>query len=160
MSTKQAIKLTSRQRQTLLAIVKTGTRKAKEILHAHILLKSAEGWPDAQVAEAFDVSPDTVRRIRLRYLELDLRSAIQEQPRSGPPAQITPEQEATLIALACSPPPVGHQRWTVRLLATEAVKQKIVATITHETVRHLLKKTKSSRGCSTVGVAVKSTPTS
>ena len=160
MSTKQTIKLTGPQRKTLLTIIKTGTRKAKEILHAHILLKSADGWADAQVAEAFDVSPDTVRRMRLRYLELDWMSAIQERPRSGPPVQLTPEQEATLIALVCSRPPVGHRRWTVRLLATEAIQRELVATITHEAVRQLLKKTKPSRGCSKVGAAVKSLPTS
>lgn len=160
MSTKQTIKLTSTQRRRLLTIVQTGTRKAKEILHAHILLKSAAGWTDTQVAEAFDVSPDTVRRIRLRYRELDLMSAIQEQPRSGSPGQLTPEQEACLIALVCSPPPVGHRRWTMRLLATEALNRKLVPAITYETVRQLLKKTRSSHGSSRVGAAVKSTPTS
>lgn len=160
MSTKQTIKLTGTQRRRLLTIVQTGTRKAKEILHAHILLKSAAGWTDTQVAEAFDVSPDTVRRIRLRYLELDLMSAIQEQPRSGPPGQLTPEQEARLIALVCSPPPVGHRRWTMRLLATEAINRQLIPAITYETVRQLLKKTRSSRGSSRVGAAVKSTPTS
>ena len=160
MSTKQTIKLTGLQRRKLLTLIKTGTRKAKEILHAHILLKCADGWTDAQVAEAFDVSLDTVRRIRIRYRELDLMSAIQEQPRSGPPVQITPEQEATLMALVCSQPPVGHRRWTMRLLATEAIKRELVTTITPEAVRQLLKKTRPSRGCSKVGVGVKSLPTS
>ena len=160
MSTKQTIKLTGTQRQKLLTMIKTGVRKAKEISHAHILLKCADGWTDAQVAEAFEVSLDTVRRIRLRYLELDLMSAIQERPRSGPPVQLTPEQEATLIALVCSQPPVGHRRWTVRLLATEAIKRDLVATITHEAVRQLMKKTRPNRGCSKVGAVVKSLPTS
>jgi hypothetical protein len=146
MSTKQTIKLNRTERQTLLTIVRTGTRKAKEILHAHILLKSAAGWTDAQVSEAFDVSPDTVRRIRLRYLNLNLTAAIQEQSRSGPPVQLTSEQETRLIALVCSQPPVGYRRWTIRLLATEAIDRKFIPSITYETVRQLLKKTKSSRG--------------
>ena len=142
MPDKQTVQLDSRQRRKLLAIVKTGTRKAREILHAHILLKSADGWTDAQIAEAFNVSSDTARRIRLRCRESGLIAAIQERPRLGPPVQLTPEQEAMLIALVCSNPPAGHHRWTVRLLATEAIKREIVLAICPESVRQLLQKTK------------------
>ena len=156
MSKKQIIRLRAGQRRKLLRIVKTGTHKAREILYAHILLKCARGWTDEQIADAFDVGLNTVARTRVRCLKLGLTKALQERPRPGTPSKLTTDQETLLIALACSKPPSGHRRWTVRLLAEHAVKLKIVSRIAPETVRQLLKKTKSNRGNSKAGVMPKS----
>ncbi len=160
MPKKKQVYLRSDQRNKLLGIIKAGHRSAREILYAHILLKSAQGWTDAQIAEAFDVSRDTVRRTRLRFIRSGLKAALHERPRSGAPSKLTAEQETTLIALACSKPPQGYQRWTVRLLAEEAVKRGLVPDIAAETLRQLLKKTPSNLGNSKVGVAVTSLPNS
>ena len=160
MPKKNQVYLRSDQRHKLLGIIKAGHRSAREILYAHILLKSAQGWTDAQIAEAFDVSCDTVRRTRLRFIRSGLKAALHERPRSGAPSKLTAEQETTLIALACSKPPPGYQRWTVRLLAEEAVKRGLVPGLAAETLRQLLKKTPSSLGNSKACVEVTSRPNS
>jgi len=160
MPKKYKITLRSDQRKKLLRIVKTGQRHAREILYAHILLKSAQGWSDEQIAQAFDVSTDTVQRTRQRFVQSGLKAALQENPRRGAPRKLTSEQETHLIALACSQPPAGRQRWTVRLLAEEAVKRQLVPGVAAETLRQLLKKMPSSPGNSKVGVAVRSRPNS
>jgi len=156
MSKKQTIRLSAVQRRKLLSIIKTGTHKAREILYAHILLKCAAGWTDEQIAVAFDVGVNTVARTRVRCLKLGLTKALQELSRPGSPPQLTTDQETLLIALACSKPPAGRRRWTVRLLAEHAVKLNIVSHIAPESIRQILKKTKSSRGNSKVGVRPKS----
>jgi transposase len=156
MPKKNKITLRSYQRKKLLKIVKTGHHKAREILYAHILLKSAQGWTDEQIAQAFDISTDTVQRTRARFVQSGLKASLQESPRPGAPRQLTTEQETRLIALACSKPPEGHARWTVRLLAEEAVKHRIVSGMAPETLRQILKKTLSSLGNSKVGVGEKS----
>lgn len=160
MPKKKKVHLRSDQRDKLRRIIKTGHRKAREILYAHVLLKSAQGWTDAQIAEAFEVSLDTARRTRLRFVQSGLKAALQERPRSGAPSKLTTEQETALIALACRRPPEGHQRWTVRLLVEEAVKFELVPGIAAETLRQLLKKTRSNPGNSRVGVGAKSPPNS
>jgi transposase len=152
MSKKKNVWLTGKERRELLSIIKTGKHKAREILSAHVLLKSSQGWPDEQISEAFDVSSKTVQRIRERYLQLGLPTALQEQKRTGQPHKLTLEQEAQLIALVCSQPPPGRCRWTVRLLTAEAQKLEIVFDLSPETLRQLLKKTRASRGKSKVGV--------
>ena len=134
MPKKNKVVLRSDQRKKLLKIIRTGHRKAREILYAHILLKSAQGWTDEQIAHAFDISMDTVQRTRMRFVQSGLKAALQESPRPGAPRQLTTEQETRLIALACSQPPDGHARWTVRLLAGEAVKCGIVPGMAPETL--------------------------
>lgn len=160
MPKKNQVHLRSAQRDKLLDIIKTGHRSAREILYAHILLKSAQGWTDAQIAKAFDVSCDTVRRTRLRFIRSGLKAALHARPRPGAPRTLTTEQETALIALACSKPPEGYQRWTVRLLAEEAVKRRLVPGLAAETLRQLLKKTPSSPGNSKAGVGGTSLPNS
>lgn len=158
MPKKNKITLRSDQRKKLLRIIKTGHRKAREILYAHIVLKSAQGWTDEQIAQAFDISTDTVQRRRMRFAQLGWKTALQEIPRPGAPRQLTTEQETQLIGLACSKPPDGHARWTVRLLAEEAVKRGIVPGMAPETLRQILKKTRSSPGNSKAGVEETSPP--
>lgn len=146
MSKKWKIELRSDQRKKLLHIVRAGRHKSREILYAHILLKSAKGWTDANIADAFATSSKTVQRTRQRFVEAGLQAALTEEPRPGQPTKLTPEQEILLIALACSTPSAGFQRWTVRLLTSEAIARKIVPRIVPETARQILKKTNSSPG--------------
>ena len=143
---KACIRLRSAQRRKLLTIIKTGKRPARQILYAHILLKCADGWTDVPIADALYTSHDTVQRTRLRFMADGLATALEETPRPGAPLKLNSTQEAQLIALACSQPPAGHRRWTVRLLAAHAVRLQTVEQIAPETVRRILKKTKSSRG--------------
>ena len=155
MPKKWTVKLRSDQRQKLQRIVRTGKRKAREILYAHILLKAAEGWNDQDIADAYLTSTKTVQRTRRRFIERGLQAALTEQARPGQPAKLTVEQELLLIALACSAPPAGFRRWSVRLLTSEAIAREIVPEIAPETARQILKKTNSSRGKPKVGVMPK-----
>lgn len=152
MPKKWTVKLRSDQRQKLQRIVQTGKHKAREILYAHILLKAAKGWNDQHIADAYLTSTKTVQRTRQRFGERGLQAALTEQARPGQPTKLTAEQEILLIALACSAPPAGFRRWSVRLLTNEAIARKIVPEIVPETARQILKKTSSSPGKSKVGV--------
>jgi transposase len=156
MPKKQAVTLTRQEVEMLLAIVRTGTHKARTILHAYVLLKSAAGWTDEAIADAFSTSPDTVRRIRLRAISEGILAALEERPRSGQPGKRTDEQEALLIALACSTPPAGRAHWTAALLKAEAQQRHFVGDLSDEAVRLVLQKTRSSRGRSRVGVTLTS----
>jgi transposase len=158
MSKKQTLQLKTKERQALLALVTSGTHPAREVLRAHILLKSAEGWSDRDIASAFCTSLDTVRRTRRRASQLGSVLALCDQVRTGAPCKLTLEEESRLVALACSPPPAGRQRWTVRLLTTQAIERQLIKPVVSETVRLLLQKTKSSRGRWKVGVRLKSAP--
>ena len=160
MPKKWKIKLRSDQRKKLLRIVRVGTHKSREILYAHILLKAAKGWSDANIADTFATSTKTVQRIRQRFVKAGLHAALTEQDRPGQPTKLTREQEILLVALVCSPPPTGFQRWTVRLLTSEAIARTIVPIIVPETARQILKKKNSSPGKSKIGVAPTSRPTS
>jgi transposase len=155
MPKKWTVKLRSDQRQKLLRIVRLGKHKAREILYAHILLKAAKGWEDQRIADAFVTSTKTVQRTRQRFVASGLHAALSEHERPGQPTKLTAEQEILLIALACSVPPAGFRRWTVRLLTSEAIARKIVPEIVPETARQILKKTNSSPGKSKVGVMPK-----
>ncbi len=146
MAEKLEVKLRSGQRKKLLRIVKTGKHKARKILYAHILLKAADNWTDEAIAQAFDVSEKTVQRTRDRFVLEGLAAALTERERPGQPPKLMATQEAMLVALACSQPPSGYQRWTVRLLASEAVARGLVSHLWPETMRQVLKKTNSSRG--------------
>lgn len=154
MSEKQQIHLSSYQRRKLLRLVQTGTHKARTVVAAHVLLQSARGWSDAQIAAAFNTSLKTVQRIRQRYLRGGLARALHEQPRSGRPHKLTVADETALIALACSKPPAGRCRWTVRLLAAEAQRQELLPAVAPETIRQVLKKTRPNLGNWSVGVTV------
>lgn len=133
----------------LLARGKTDVRKLK---HAQILLKADEAaggpaWGDGRIAEAVGVGLATVPRIRQRFVEEGFAAALSPY-RGGRRIYATKldgEQEAHLIALACSTPPEGHGRWTLRLLARRMVELRYVASVSHEAVRRALKKTSSSR---------------
>lgn len=152
MPTKYAVTLTEAERARLHSLVGRGTASAQMLTHARILLKANQGdggpgWTDTAIAGALEVHPATVGRVRRAYVTAGLDAALR---RKGPdrvyPRKLDGVQEARLIALACSTPPAGRVRWTLRLLAAEVVRLEVVETVAHETVRRVLKQTRSSRG--------------
>jgi transposase len=134
------------------ALLARGEAPARTLTRARILLKADTnhdrgGWSDPEICQALEVSRPTVERVRKRFAAGGLPAALYPQPRLPVRDRcLDGEQEAQLIALACSTPPQGHQRWTLRLLAAGLVEREIVDTISHETVRQTLKKTRSNRG--------------
>jgi transposase len=143
---KYVVTLTAAERQHLEQLLAKGKAAARTLAHAHVLLHAdqadqAAGETDAEIAEAFGVSVRTVERVRQRFVEEGLEAAL--KPKASPrlPRKVDGDVEAHLIALACSDPPEGRQRWTLRLLAGKLVELDLVASISHEQVRQVLKKT-------------------
>lgn len=149
---KYFIKLTAEERHQLERLISSGTTQARTLTHAHILLKSdsSEGgphWSYDQICEAFDVAPLTVSGVRKRFAEEGLDAAIyRKKPEREYEHCLDGAAEAHLIALACGAPPEGYDGWTLRLLQRKMVELAYVDTVSHETVRTTLKKTKPSLG--------------
>jgi len=156
MPKKRLVRLSTRERKELLIIIAQGKRAARELLRARILLKSSEGWTDERIAEAFHTSPATVRRTRLRGAQVGAIATLTEKARAGAPHKLTLEEKARLVALVCSLPPAGRRRWTVRLATEQAVAQTLIQPVAPETVRSVLKKTKSNLGKLKAGAMLKS----
>lgn len=152
MSKRYRIQLSTDERQELHHLLTAGTAAARTLTHARILLKADEGvggphWTDTQIAEALEVDSTTVERVRRRCVEEGFGAAL--RPRPSPqlrPRKLDGAAEAHLVALACSPAPEGQQHWTMTLLADKLVALALVDSISDETVRRTLKKTRSSRG--------------
>ena len=152
MPKKYIVRLKRDERERLQKLVQNGKGSTKMLTNARILLKADQthgqpGWTDAAISDAFDISVATVERVRQRYVRHGLDAAVKRRSRSRERARrLDGKQEAHLIALACSEPPTGHERWTLRLLADRMVKLEYADELSHETVRQTLKKTNSSRG--------------
>ena len=140
------IQLTPEQRKALYKIVRIGRNKAKVITHAHILLKSDEGKTDQEIAELLYIGEETVRRTRQRFCNEGLDMALNGKPYPPPEPTLTDEQEAYLIALACSDPPEGRSQWTIELLTQRMRAENVAPAISWEKVRLTLKKTNLSLG--------------
>ena len=140
------VSLTQDERDHLLDDTRRGKSTGRKVKRALILCKADEGLTDRQVAEALLVGSATVSRVRQRFVEGGLQRALNDLPRPGQRRKLDGKQEAHLVAVACSAPPEGHARWTLQLLAGQAVKLELTGSISRETVRQVLKKTNSSRG--------------
>ena len=151
------IDLSATEREELTELVEKGTVAAYRRRHAQILLLADQGAHgpaclDREIASQVGVTPQNVERIRKRCVLEGLEAALGRRKRSRERATaLDGEGEAQLIAIACSDPPAGRARWTLRLMADELKRRRIVQTISHETVRKVLKKTSSSRGDSKCG---------
>ena len=152
MKRKYPIILTEAQREHLKSLIAAGTAPARKLTHARILLKADQspegpGWVDEATAEAVETSQPTVSRVRKRYFEEGLEAALNRRPPNREyRRKLNGEQEARLIALACSEPPEGQARWSFRLLADKLVELEVVEEeVSYQTVRRILKKTTSSR---------------
>lgn len=152
---KYHVNLTDTERQEILALIKKGRTSARTITRARILLLADEGHPDKEIAAHLHCSTPTVSRIRTRYCAAGVKAALKEESRSGAPPKLTGRDEAALTVLACSTPPEGHARWTLRLLADTLVELELVESISHVTVGKLLKKINSSPGRNGTGASAR-----
>ena len=130
------------ERDKLNQFLRKGKSSARSQTRARILLLADEGLEDDEIRETLKVSKSTICRIRKRYCEWGLSFALSEKPRSGAPPKIDGRVEAELTLLACSEPPEGRSRWTIRLLADRLVELEVVDSISHMSVQRLLKKMK------------------
>jgi DNA-binding transcriptional ArsR family regulator len=151
MKKKYPVILSETEREELKQLIAAGTAPARKLTHARILLKADQspegpGWVDEAIADAVETSQPTVSRVRKRYFEEGLEAALNRRPPNREyHRKLDGEQEARLIALACSEPPEGQARWSLRLLADKLVELEIVEEeISYQTVRRTLKKTLSS----------------
>lgn len=149
---KFVVKLDAQERAHLVDLVSKGKAAAKTILKARILLKAdqgeaGEGWSDEAICKALDTNVTMVERVRAKLVKEGLDAVLTRKKRATPP--IAPifdgEKQAQLIALACSEPPAGFARWTIRLLAEAVVERQIVPAAHHNTIQRALKKTISHR---------------
>ena len=152
MNLKYRVTLTADERRQLQDLIASGKAAAKKLAHARILLKAdaAEGgpaWPDQKIAEAVDVSTDTVGRVRQRFVEQGLGPALVRKPQGKPsrPRLLDGRAEAQLVKLACSAPPDGRADWTMQLLADQLIELQVVPTVSAEAVRRTPRKTSPSR---------------
>jgi putative transposase len=142
--TRRAVKLAKAERGALETFVAHGKRSARAITRARILLLSDEGRKERELTEILGVSRGTVYNVRKKYQQkvhrhiLDL---LREEPRSGRPIEFDSRVEAKVTMIACSAPPTGCGRWTLQLIADKLVQLAVTDSISHESVRRLLKKT-------------------
>ena len=143
------VALSEAERDHLKNLVSSGSEKARKLTRGRILLKADEDWTDEAISRALDVGIATVGRIRRKYVKYGLNTALNGKPRARQyERKIDGKAEAHLVALVCGDPPAGYAKWSLRLLAEEVVKleQVEVESVSHETVRQVLKKTILSPG--------------
>ena len=140
--------MSEEERQELEALIQKGKAAARKLTRARILLKAdaspgqGPAWTDGQIKVALDVGLLTIQRLRQSFVEEGLQAALQPRPRNRRYDRLLDgDQEAHLIALACTKAPVGRARWTLRLLAERFVALGHAEEVSHETVRQTLKKT-------------------
>ena len=149
---KYVVRLSDDERQQLATLIRKGSSPAQRLMKARILLKAdvsegGEGWSDNQIIEALETSPSMVYRVRKQLVEEGFEAVLSGKPRATPavPRIFDGEKEAKLIALACSEPPKGRARWTLRLLENKVVELNIVDRASDSTIGRTLKKTFLSR---------------
>ena len=153
MNKRYIVRLSREERQEVLRMVRVGKAAAYKLLWARILLKVDEGeegagLSDEKTAEALETSRRTVERVRRRLVEEGLEAALTRKKRETPPRQpvLDGKGEAHLVAICCSQPPQGRNRWTLQLLADKLVELQVVESVSKDTVHRRLKKTNLSLG--------------
>lgn len=138
------VDLSDQERQLCQQVVKKLKGTNQKVRRANILLKADSGWSDAKIAEALDCRTKTAENIRKRFVECGFEETLERKPRQSPPTPklLDGEQEAKIIAMRLGEPPKGFGKWTLRLLARKVVELEIVPTVSYQTVRRTLKKTK------------------
>lgn len=145
MSTKKFIvKLSKKERQVCSEVVKKLKGSSQKVKRANILLKADQGWTDGKIAEALDCRIKTVENIRKRFVEMGFEQTLDHATRISPPVEklLDGKQEAKIIAMRLGDPPKGFGKWTLRLLARKVVELEIVDSVSYQTIRRTLKKTK------------------
>ena len=155
---KYVVLLSGEERERLEALLRKGKSPARRQLKARILLKadvseSGEGWSDSRIIKALETSASMIYRVRKQLVEEGFEAVLSRKRRATPPVPkiFDGEKEAKLIALACSKPPKGRVRWTLRLLENKVVELGIVDRASDSTIGRTLKKTRSSRIADSAG---------
>jgi transposase len=156
MSKKQSsVILTEEERQELERFVTRGKKSAREITRARILLLTQDGRQVTEIAQTLGVSRATIYNVYKRYQQQKPRTplveVLEEAPRSGRPLKLDSRVQAKVTLIACSQPPTGRARWTLHLIADKLVQVGVTESISHESVRQLLKKIASSPGSRSSG---------
>jgi hypothetical protein len=146
MEKKYIVRLTDEERETLYGVMKKLKGSSQQVRRAQMLLKAdtnGPNWTDKQIAEAFSCRTKTVENVRQRLVTVGFESALYGAKPQTPPRQkrLDGEQEAQIIALRLGTPPTGFANWSLRLLAEQVVELAMVDTVSHETLRKMLKKT-------------------
>jgi len=139
------IQLSSEERRSLKTLFSGGSDSNRKQTRARILDLLERNTPATEIAALLGCSPTTVYNVKHRYQAEGLASALAEKPRSGKPRRISGEARARITALACSDAPEGHARWTLRLLADQAVELGLCDALSHNHVSEILKKTNFDR---------------
>ena len=132
------IEVTAKDQKELASLLSGGVQQVRVVLRALSLLQLAKGVSAPQVAQVVPLTPQAIRKIAHRYQDGGLERALYEKERPGAATLLEDSQKQRIIAMVCSDPPAGRARWTVRLVAEEAVKRKLVPKVGRETVRILL----------------------
>lgn len=152
MNKKYIVTLTDTERAELRKLISSGKGAARRLTHARVLLKADQGLTDDRIASEVEVGVATVERVRKRFVEEGLTASLDpRRPDKPRERKIDGLVEAHLIALACSTPPKGKARWTLRLLANKLVELEHLPEVSHETVRRALKQTSLGPGASRSG---------
>jgi len=146
MSIKYIVNLSPQEREYLYQVTSKGKTTGRTIKRAQILLLADEGHPDETIATMLKIGESTVHRTRQKCVEWGVDLALKELPRKGRKKKLDGKAEAFLVATACSDPPSGRQYWTMQLLAQQLVELNLVESISDETIRQTLKKTRLSLG--------------
>lgn len=137
---KYSVQLTEAETAQLELMLRKGKSAAREQTRARILLKAAIGCKDADIMKALSVSAALVRKTRTRCAEEGMEAALHDRPHPGAAPKLSEKQYAQIIATACTTAPVGHDHWTLRLLADKVVQLGFAESFSHEAIRQLLKK--------------------
>jgi hypothetical protein len=146
------VTLTKKEREELKAIVNKGTHTSQQYRNACILLNSDAGrhgqkMPNSQIAQVLQITSKTVERVKQRFVEEGFEACTERKPYPVKEKLISDgDFEAHLIAISCSKSPDGYARWSLRMLADKMVELKYAESVSHETVRQVLKKTNLNRG--------------
>jgi transposase len=151
MAKRYRVTLTEEERERLEGLTRKGRAPVRMVRRAQMLLLASEEQRDEDIAKALHIGVSTVERTRRRCVEAGVEASLRERPRPGARPKLGPKEQAFVVALACTKPPEGRERWTMGLLAERVVELKIVSDITDESIRRLLKRTSSSRGSTRSG---------
>lgn len=146
MAKRYRVTLTDNERQELGVLTRKRTAPVRTVRRAQALLLAADDKTDEVIAGQLRMGVATLERLRRRFVEEGLEASLRERPRPGARPKLGPKEQAFVVALACTKPPEGRERWTMQLLADRVVELELVPDITDEAIRRLLKRTSSSRG--------------
>jgi transposase len=151
MAKRYRVTLTDKERDRLRELSRKRTASVRMVRRAQALLLAADEQTDEVIAGQLRMSVTTLERLRRRFVEEGLEASLRERPRPGARPKLGPQEQAMVVALACTKPPEGRHRWTMQLLADRVVELVLVPDISDEAIRRLLKRTSSSRGATRSG---------